>query len=278
LLHLLPAAASLVVSVVYYVGMTEQQIVADMERMLHGVDNTPTIFNWILLTCQFLVYFFVMFRYVYQRRKFLRDNYADSDYVKTQWIPAFLWAFFLLFLAQPIAYAINPSVAIWLDPIVFAMGMAYLIYSVMYYSTTAYINRLPDVPAELPKSANGNGTTAPTMNESQMKDICDRVTEYLQTSKAYISPDFSINTLSIETGIHHRSISTAINGYMHRNFFDLVNEMRIEEAKRLLLNLNSDYTTDSVYPECGFRSRSAFFAAFRKFAGATPTQWVKKNS
>jgi AraC-like DNA-binding protein len=70
--------------------------------------------------------------------------------------------------------------------------------------------------------------------------------------------------LSVETGISSRYISAAINGYLRKNFFDLVNEMRIEEAKKNLLSLDDNYTVESIAGKCGFRSRSAFFAAFKK--------------
>ncbi|MDR1221472.1 MAG: hypothetical protein LBL07_01155 [Tannerella sp.] len=35
--------------------------------------------------------------------------------------------------------------------------MSYLVYVMMYHSTTPYLSRLPNVPAEVSKPANGNG-------------------------------------------------------------------------------------------------------------------------
>ncbi|MDR1221473.1 MAG: helix-turn-helix domain-containing protein [Tannerella sp.] len=111
-----------------------------------------------------------------------------------------------------------------------------------------------------------------------MKEICGRVTEYLQTTKAYTNPDFTIHMLSGETGIQWKNISAAINGYLNKNFFDLVNGMRVEEAKREFLSLGDNYTIDSIYTGCGFRSRTSFFRVFKKFEGITPTSWFKNNS
>jgi AraC-like DNA-binding protein len=171
----------------------------------------------------------------------------------------------------------NPRTDVWLIPVLNSLAMAYLVYVVMYHSIAPYLSRLPDVPAEVSKPAGGNGAAAPTMSESRMKDICDRITEYLQTSKAYANPEFLLSMLSLETGIHHKNISTAINGYLNKNFFDLINEMRVEEAKRLLLELDSGYTIESVHPECGFSSGRSFFRTFKKFEGITPTSWLKNR-
>ena len=108
-----------------------------------------------------------------------------------------------------------------------------------------------------------------------MKDICEQVKAYLINSNAYLRCDLSLAILSKETGISQKLLSRAINGYLNRNFFELINEMRVKEVKRrLLLPENSDYTIDSIYEECGFRSRSTFFLAFKKIEGKSPAQWL----
>ena len=57
---------------------------------------------------------------------------------------------------------------------------------------------------------------------------------------------------------------------------------RVGEAKRrLLLPENAGHTVDSLYEECGFRTRSTFFLAFKKVEGLSPAQWlnsVKKHT
>ena len=77
-------------------------------------------------------------------------------------------------------------------------------------------------------------------------------------------------------------ISRSINGYLHKNFFELINGMRVQEAKRLMCDLQSHYTVESISGECGFRSRSTFFLVFKKTEGIPPAQWLKsvhkKNS
>ena len=69
---------------------------------------------------------------------------------------------------------------------------------------------------------------------------------------------------------------------LKQNFFELINEMRVGEAKRrLLLPENAGHTVDSLYEECGFRTRSTFFLAFKKVEGLSPAQWlnsVKKHT
>jgi AraC-like DNA-binding protein len=270
LLHCIPALISLVAAIVYFAPLSPEQIEADRISMTEGGENFPAIINDIVVFGQFFIYFIFIFRYIRKRKKELQDNFSDSDYIETAWVQRFQILFFVLFFVVFIAYAIDPRTDIWLIPILNCIAMAYLVYIVIYHSTTVYINRLPQAEAT-------EKTPAPAaMTTEQMKEICDKVTDYLQTSKRYKDPDLSLSMLAIEVDIHHKKISTAINGYLHKNFFELINTMRVNDAKDLLRTLNTtDYTVESIYTQCGFQSRSSFFTTFKKFEGISPMQWLK---
>ena len=267
LMHLIPSFISFFSSIIYYSSLSAQQIESERIWMKTGGDNLPALINDVLALGQFVVYYLFIFAYIRKKKKFLQNNYSDSEYLETRWVPRFLALFFGLFFAVFVAYAINPRTDTWLIPILNCVAMAYLVYCVIFHSTAAYLNRLPDVSETTDKH--------PVMSDSQMSEICDAVTQYLQTSGAYKNSGLSLATLSVETNIHSKNISIAINGYLHKNFFELVNEMRVDEAKRLLRNLGDGYTIESIFAECGFRSRTTFFVIFKKIEGKTPAQWLK---
>ena len=69
-------------------------------------------------------------------------------------------------------------------------------------------------------------------------------------------------------------MSLAINEGLKKNFYDLVNGYRVEEAKRLLVDPNSNnYTVLSIGFEAGFNSKTTFNTVFKKFTGLTPTAY-----
>ncbi len=238
-------------------------------------ENLPAIIADIFLFGQFFVYYAAIFFYCRKKLKYFENDYSDSDYVEMKWTPRFLIMFFVVFFIIFVAYMINPRIDTWFAPILTMIAMTYLVYVVIFHSTVLYLSRLPDF-----RSINGNEKphSSVEMSTTQMKDICDKIVEYLQNSKAYTNPDFSINMLSQEMRLHPREVSLAINGYLHQNFFNFVNKMRVEEAKRLLCSQTSAITTDSVYPECGFSSRSSFYMVFKKIEKTTPAQWKKNNT
>jgi AraC-like DNA-binding protein len=287
LLHLIPALISFAAAIGYFAPLTPEQMEAERISLKEGSEILPALINDVLVFSQLLVYYILIFRYIHKRKKELQDNYSDSGYLEITWIQRWHIMWCSLFIVVFIAYAINPRTDIWLIPILNVIGMAYLAYSVIRHSTAAYINRLPAVVDTVADNATAGDTAqrtstsnlAEAMTTEQMKKICDKVTDYLQTSKRYKYPDLSLSTLALEVGVHHKKISTAINGYLHKNFFELINSMRVNEAKDLLRTLNtSDYTIESIYTQCGFQSRSSFFTTFKKFEGISPMQWLKQKS
>ena len=156
--------------------------------------------------------------------------------------------------------------------------MSYLIYHSITHPTTSYIRRLKEIPIEQNLENDESLLNAPSfsLEENQMKSICSQVKEYLESTKAYLRSDLSLATLSQETGIPQKNLSRSINSHLNCNFFELRNRMRMEEAKRQLLDLEtSGYKIDSIYEGCGFRTRSTFFLAFKKAEGISPAQWLK---
>ncbi len=277
-LHLLPAIVSFIVNITYYAQLPIEKVAEDQRLMLAGVNNMPAIINNILFAGQ-LIYFPFLIHYIRRRMKFLKNNFSSAEYYDVIWMPGFIIACFSLLVIMQIMYVTLPKAGLWLNPLLNLAGMSYLVYCVIRHSTI-YFNRLPDMSVgagkpDTDRGVAGNVSTS-TMTSGQMKEICDTVTEYLKSAEVYKNSDLTLSAVALATGIHHKKISTAINGYLHKNFFELINGLRIEEAKRLLIELSPVvYVVESVYLECGFRSRSTFFMTFKKFEGVSPKQWLK---
>lgn len=100
--------------------------------------------------------------------------------------------------------------------------------------------------------------------------------EYLERDKPYLKPDLSLWQVSRALKISTKTLSTACNRVAGKNFSALINAYRIENAKRMLLVKKERYlTVDTIALRCGFRSRFAFNAAFKKKEGMTSTKWLQ---
>jgi AraC-like DNA-binding protein len=115
------------------------------------------------------------------------------------------------------------------------------------------------------------------LSRERMASVCGTVVRYLETSKRYLSPDFCLWELAREVGISARVVSVSINRYMGRNFYEFINRIRIEEAKRLLREAadgDAKVNIAETGSKSGFSSRSIFFARFRDCEGMTPGKWM----
>ncbi|MDV6235275.1 helix-turn-helix domain-containing protein [Leptospira ellisii] len=97
-----------------------------------------------------------------------------------------------------------------------------------------------------------------------------------EEKKIYKEENLGLARLSEELGISPHQLSEYLNLHLKKNFFQLVNGYRIQEAKRLLLH-SSETTVLSIAYEVGFQSKSSFNDSFRKEVGLSPTEFRKKT-
>ncbi len=114
-----------------------------------------------------------------------------------------------------------------------------------------------------------------TRNNSYFKKL-----EYLiQSKKIYSDPNLSLGSTAQMLGISACYLSSMVNAIVNRSFIDYINEYRVTDVKRnLRLEEFEQYTIVSVGLEAGFNSKSAFYSAFKKHTGITPTKFREEST
>ena len=77
----------------------------------------------------------------------------------------------------------------------------------------------------------------------------------------------------LELSTHH--LSQIINQQTQGNYFDLINQYRIQDAQQLLINTQMSII-DIAY-EVGYNSKSSFYTEFKRRTQMTPNQFKKSN-
>jgi len=74
-------------------------------------------------------------------------------------------------------------------------------------------------------------------------------------------------------------LSYVLNKGIKKNFYQFINELRVEEAKILLLS-DKVKTLDmlGIATHAGFNSKTTFNTTFKKLTGLTPSQFQKLPS
>lgn len=92
----------------------------------------------------------------------------------------------------------------------------------------------------------------------------------------FASPNPTLKALAEAVGTHPNGVSRLINQQTGGNFNDFVNSFRISLAQERLRSEGYRHlTVEAVGQSVGFRSKSAFYQAFRKHTGMSPSQYLK---
>lgn len=101
----------------------------------------------------------------------------------------------------------------------------------------------------------------------------------MNEKKPYLDANIQMSDFAKMLGCSTHTLSQIFTLFIKRNYYDFIAEYRIEEFKRLSRNPQySKYTITALSNLCGFRSRTPFLAAFKKFAGMTPKEWMKNSA
>lgn len=112
------------------------------------------------------------------------------------------------------------------------------------------------------------------LDDARAAGYAARLDKAMDTDRAFLDPELTLDRLSKATAIPAKQLSRLVNERYGLNFNDFVNRRRIEEAKRLLLDPASRGSKLlRIAFESGFNSKSVFNAAFRKHAGASPSEF-----
>ena len=275
LLHLLPALICLGLCL----SMSPEERLASIRYEMTGNTTLINDINTIFVFIQMIAYFAVIFRFLHRTKKAIGDTLSDAEWIQKSWIPVFEYLFAALFVIVMVGFFISPSTGTWLIQILNVIAMFYLVYNIIAHP----VMPIKQVPVEIADDDTSETVSVETqtpstqiIDEQQMKDICESASQYMEESKAYLRHDISLAVFAKEIKIPQRKLSFAINGYLKCNFFEFVNRMRIEEAKHLMQKLDtSNLNIDSIYADCGFRSRSSFYMVFKKMTGKTPVAWLE---
>ncbi|MEZ4794691.1 MAG: helix-turn-helix domain-containing protein [Flavobacteriaceae bacterium] len=107
---------------------------------------------------------------------------------------------------------------------------------------------------------------------SLMNELFQKLTHHMETQKPFIDNELRLVHLADQLGFSTHLLSKVINKKSGKNFNQFVNDYRLQEAKRLLLE-NPDFNIKTIYFDVGFNNKATFYNAFKKEFHCTPSQF-----
>ena len=114
------------------------------------------------------------------------------------------------------------------------------------------------------------------LGKEKSLELFGSLANLMQEKKPYQDMELTLFSLSKQLKIHPNHLSQIINQHRNQNFFDYINEQRVNDVKEALLSDKYDnHSLLGVAHEFGFSSKASFNRAFKKFTGMTPSEFKK---
>jgi len=111
---------------------------------------------------------------------------------------------------------------------------------------------------------------------NEAREKMKRINKYMEREKPYLDSQLSLADLAEKLEMPLHEVSEILNGLMNQNFFDYVNNYRVEEFKRLLQDpAHQNQKLLILAFDSGFNSKSTFYGAFKRIVGMTPSEYRK---
>lgn len=128
-------------------------------------------------------------------------------------------------------------------------------------------------------STNDSATDTETSEEEKARQamMMKVIRKVAANSEEIYSPKFTISKFSELVEIPVKQLSKIINEESGENFNGFINRYRIKKACFMLDDVEKygSLTIENIALEVGFRSRTAFIAAFKKMTGLNPSDYLK---
>jgi AraC-like DNA-binding protein len=208
--------------------------------------------------------FLVCRRLLAEATQRLLDEDSEIGEVHLQWMNLILCASFALLVIS----AVDIAMGLRVPPFLFHSTILTLTLFGMLWMAL----RTSAIYEEPKESMSNLQALAP----DELEKLKSSLILELKNNRLFLDPDLRLSTLANAMRVPSYRVTQVIKQGFAKNFNDLVNELRVEEAKKLLEE-NGRAKVLAVALESGFKSKSTFNDAFRRHTGMTPSQFKRSE-
>ena len=219
-----------------------------------------------------MVYAFAAVFEIYRYKQQLKEFYSSLSLQGPYWLLLltlgfalnWFWSLVVHLLGQAVSFLIADSFGIFDNYITFVLVNALFVYSLLYAHQLLETN---DKPKE--KDVAAAAEISP--------DAIARIRNTMEKQQLYLKQNLNIEDFARQVGIHFREVSSIINKEFNTNFFEFVNEYRVNRAKQMLIDPQyAEMTILDILLESGFNSKSSFHRFFKRYTGMSAAEFRKE--
>ncbi|MDN5202648.1 helix-turn-helix domain-containing protein [Fulvivirgaceae bacterium BMA10] len=116
-----------------------------------------------------------------------------------------------------------------------------------------------------------------SLTREQASQYLKDLKTYLSEEKPFLNNELRLQELAEALSMSPHHLSQVINDQLNLNFYDFINQYRIEEAKRIIKSKGNEKTLLQIAYMAGFNNKTSFTNAFKKNTGMTPSSYKEST-
>ncbi|WP_179337292.1 helix-turn-helix domain-containing protein [Winogradskyella ludwigii] len=246
---------------------------------------------------------FIIF-YIFKTLKFLnrlkisiQENYANLSSQNLQWYKHFIIGFLIIVIIDSLlsVYEFFFTVDLWNIGTVIAFMLFFLylylgykgLYQAQILIPSFLLDQLDETQTSFKDPILDTDTTTEkektivrqldSLKPLEIENLKQKLHVLLTEDKVYLNEDLNLTQLSEYMDISNKKLSELLNHHLNTNFYDLINEYRINAIKQRFENGDAEkYTIISIAYDAGFKSKASFYRIFKQKEGISPSNYNKK--
>ena len=255
--------------VAYFTVFNDLFLASVSDLVLH-ITHPLTVLRiafFVFYLYQIIVYSLIFHKSILSYNASIKNYYSETAKIKMNWIKvAFISALAIGLMA--IAFQIIPSLL--LDNIFTSIVVVfYMVFAIKFinYNTIYHIIE-PALDTAIPAEAE--------IEITQKKSSWDLYRIKVLENKYFLIEGITLIEMALLLNVSRTTLSNFINAEENQNFNSWTNQLRISEAKILMMR-NPEFSISHIAMKTGYSEQSNFSREFKQVTGETPSAWKKNN-
>lgn len=221
----------------------------------------------LVVTIHFITYLCIALKLIFKYRKQLKNTTSSFYNISLLWLEIMIYLQLTIIVVM-LLESYFQSLIITDTFILVIYILALILIHCFYYLGLKQVRLFKGFKVEYSET---RITKEYKISEDLFDEYLNKLNKHITQEKPYLEFNISLQDLSDKLSISPRNLSHIINKKFKRNFYDFINNYRVELVKQNLKESNKPIK--EIMYDCGFSNKATFNSIFKKNTGLTPTQF-----
>jgi AraC-like DNA-binding protein len=257
-----------------------------LERMASGVLSVDDrIYNWLILV-QAGIYLTLTLRLLHAYSGQIKTVFSTIEKIRLAWlrnITLFVCGVMLIFAVENIFFLFGINLTHYFSltstltaVYVYAIGYLGLLKSEVF-TAPEVADSIQTMSEIAPRSPGEQKYEKSGLSDDRASEIHSRLLHLMEFEAPFSDCNLTLTQLASRLLVTPHNLSEVLNSRIGQNFFDFINEYRVEKVKQDLADpKKKHFTLLAIAFDAGFNSKTTFNTIFKKQAGLTPSEFRRQ--